>query len=204
MTVTTQTPAYLEKLEPIITEVIAPAAVEIDQNGTFPQAAMQALGEAGLLGLISAVEVGGLGQGHRAATLVMERVAQACASTSMVLCMHYAAAAVIEAHGPRDIREAIAAGQHTSSLAFSEAGSRSHFWAPVSTASEISGNGHNLSPQGAAAEHFCTAISIVGADRDTIGECSACVHPYFPGLHLPYLFNQIVNSDRKKLAAEGA
>ena len=135
-------PTYLERLEPILTEIIAPRAVEIDRTGEFPRAAMQALGEAGLLGLISAVEVGGLGQGHRAAALVIERVAQACGSTAMVLCMHYAATAVIEAHGPREVREAIAAGQHTSSLAFSEAGSRSHFWAPVSTAAPVTGNGH--------------------------------------------------------------
>jgi alkylation response protein AidB-like acyl-CoA dehydrogenase len=142
MTIVTQSLSYLEALEPIVTEVIAPAAAEIDRTGTFPRAAMEALGRAKLLGLVSSTEVGGLGQGHRAATLVMEHVAQACASTSMVLCMHYAAAAVIEAHGPRQIREAIAAGRHISSLAFSEAGSRSHFWAPVSTASEVSGNGH--------------------------------------------------------------
>jgi alkylation response protein AidB-like acyl-CoA dehydrogenase len=142
VTVTTQTLLYLEKLEPIIAEIIAPAAVEIDRSGAFPRTAMQALGEAGLLGLISAPEVGGLGQGHRAATLVIERAAQACASTAMVLCMHYAAAAVIEAHGPRQVRQAVAAGRHLSSLAFSEAGSRSHFWAPVSTATEVSGNGH--------------------------------------------------------------
>jgi alkylation response protein AidB-like acyl-CoA dehydrogenase len=103
---------------------------------------MEAFGKAGLLGLISAEEAGGLGQGHRAATLVMERLARECASTSLVLCMHYAAAAVIEAHGPRQVREAIAAGRHTTSLAFSEAGSRSHFWAPVSTATEVAGNGH--------------------------------------------------------------
>lgn len=140
--VTTQVPTYIEALEPIIDEVIAPAAAEIDQSGAFPRAAMAALAKAGLLGLISATEVGGLGQGLRAATMVMERVSQACASTSMVLCMHYAATAVLEAHGPRDIREAIAAGKHTSSLAFSESGSRSHFWAPVSTATEVTDNGH--------------------------------------------------------------
>jgi alkylation response protein AidB-like acyl-CoA dehydrogenase len=52
----------------------------------------------------------------------------------MVVCMHYAAAAVIEAHGARDVREAIARGDHLTTLAFSEAGSRSHFWAPSSTA----------------------------------------------------------------------
>ena len=52
----------------------------------------------------------------------------------MVVLMHYAAVAVLEAHGPRDVREAIAAGRHLTTLAFSEAGSRSHFWAPLGTA----------------------------------------------------------------------
>ena len=42
----------------------------------------------------------------------------------MVVCMHYAGAAVIEAHGPREVREAVAAGRHLTTLAFSEAGSR--------------------------------------------------------------------------------
>src|SRR5438270_9272342 len=126
---------YTDKLNRVVDEVIAPAAAEIDRTGTFPSAGMQALGHAGLLGLISGQEVGGLGQGHRAAAMAVERVAEACASTAMVLCMHYAGTAVIEAHrAPRDVREAIAAGKHITTLAFSEAGSRSHFWAPISTA----------------------------------------------------------------------
>ena len=136
------TPSYLEKLEPIVADVIAPSAAEVDRTGAFPRAAMDALGRAGLLGLGSAAEVGGMGQGHRAASLVVERIARECASTAMVVCMHYAAASVIEAHGPREVREAIAAGRHITTLAFSEAGSRSHFWAPLSTASPVPGNGH--------------------------------------------------------------
>lgn len=135
-------PNYLDPLEKIIAEVVAPDAVEIDQTGGFPRAALEALGKAGLLGLISAADVGGMGQGHRAATLVVERLARDCASTAMVVCMHYAAAAVIETHGPRPVREAIAAGKHLSTLAFSEAGSRSHFWAPLGTATPVAGNGH--------------------------------------------------------------
>jgi len=66
--------------------------------------------------------------------LVVEQIGKYCASTAMIVCMHYAATAVIEAYGPRAIREAIASGTHVSTLAFSEAGSRSHFWAPISTA----------------------------------------------------------------------
>jgi alkylation response protein AidB-like acyl-CoA dehydrogenase len=52
----------------------------------------------------------------------------------MVVCMHYCATAVIEAHGPVEIRRAIAAGKHLTTLALSEAGSRSQFWVPLSTA----------------------------------------------------------------------
>lgn len=134
--------SYLDLLEPIARTVIAPNVQDVDQNGTFPRAALAALGKAGLLGLISATDVGGMGEGHRAATLVVERIARECASTAMVVCMQYAATAVIEAHGPRDVREAIAAGKHISTLAFSEAGSRSHFWAPLSTATNHNNNGH--------------------------------------------------------------
>ena len=130
----TQPTSYLDTLDKIAIEVIRPAAVEIDQTGAFPRAAMEALGKAGLLGLISAQDVGGLGHGMRAATMIIERVAQECASTAMVLCMHYAATAVVEAHGPLPVRQAIASGQHMTTLAFSERGSRSHFWAPTSTA----------------------------------------------------------------------
>jgi alkylation response protein AidB-like acyl-CoA dehydrogenase len=130
---------YLATLEAIAVDVIRPAAVQVDEGGLFPRAAVNALSKGGLLGLISAAEVGGSGQGLRAAVMAVERVARECGSTAMVLCMHYAATAVIEAHGPRSVREDIAAGRHLTTLAFSESGSRSHFWAPVSTASSHNG-----------------------------------------------------------------
>jgi alkylation response protein AidB-like acyl-CoA dehydrogenase len=138
----TPTISHFDNLEKIAVEVIRPAASEIDQSGAFPRAAMDALSKGGLLGLISAEAVGGMGQGLRAAALVIERVAQECASTAMVLCMHYAGAAVIEAHGPVSVRQAIAEGKHITTLAFSEKGSRSHFWAPTSTAQAHNGTVH--------------------------------------------------------------
>lgn len=135
----TQAQTYLDALEKIALEVIRPAAAEIDRTGAFPRAAMEALGKGGLLGLISAQEVRGMSQGLRAAALAIERVAQECSSTAMVLCMHYAGTAVIEVHGPLLVRQAIASGQHITTLAFSETGSRSQFWAPVSTAAAYNG-----------------------------------------------------------------
>jgi len=132
-------PAYLAALAPILNDVVAPAAGEIDRTGTYPRAAMDALGRAGLLGLVSAAEVGGRGEGHRAATAVVQAVAEHCGSTAMVLMMHYCGTAVLEATastaaGSTDVRERIAAGDYVTTLAFSEVGSRSMFWAPMSTA----------------------------------------------------------------------
>jgi alkylation response protein AidB-like acyl-CoA dehydrogenase len=102
--------------------------------GEFPTHTVQGLAERRLLGLISTAEVGGLGLAMPAASLVVERLARECGSSAMVACMHYCAVAVIEKHGPLGIRREIAAGRHLSTLAFSEAGSRSHFWAPLGVA----------------------------------------------------------------------
>ena len=125
---------YLERIEAIATSVVAEHAAAVDAGGLFPQATVDAVRDAGLLGLVSATEVGGLGMGPRAAAHVVERLARECASSAMVICMHYAGTAVIEAHGDDATRRAVAEGRHLSTLAFSETGSRSHFWAPVSTA----------------------------------------------------------------------
>jgi alkylation response protein AidB-like acyl-CoA dehydrogenase len=48
--------------------------------------------------------------------------------------MHYAATAVLAATGRGDVLGEIGRRAHLATLAFSESGSRSHFWAPVSSA----------------------------------------------------------------------
>ncbi|MGI5328940.1 acyl-CoA dehydrogenase family protein [Actinomadura nitritigenes] len=131
---------YARAIQDVIEESIRPRAAEVDRAGAFPRANVGALADAGLLGLISAESAGGRGEGLGAAAHVVERLAGTCGSTAMVLLMHYAATALIEAHGPKDVREAIAGDAHLGTLAFSEAGSRSHFWAPLGTAA-ASGDG---------------------------------------------------------------
>jgi alkylation response protein AidB-like acyl-CoA dehydrogenase len=122
-----------ETLIEAVAATAAANAASVD-GGKFPAEAIRELGEAGLLGLISASAVGGKGLGLPAAAAVVERLARECGSTAMVLCMHYCATAVIEELGPLEIRSAIAAGKHLSTLALSEVGSRSQFWVPMSTA----------------------------------------------------------------------
>ena len=73
---------------------------------------------------------------------MIDAVAQRCPSTAMVYLMHLCGVACYAAAPDKTapLLEAAAAGRHLSTLAFSEKGSRSHFWAPVSRASG-SGNG---------------------------------------------------------------
>ena len=52
----------------------------------------------------------------------------------MVVLMHLAAVTALEQAGPEEARRSIAEGRHLTTVAFSEKGSRSHFWAPMSTA----------------------------------------------------------------------
>jgi alkylation response protein AidB-like acyl-CoA dehydrogenase len=113
--------------------VAAANAAEVDR-GAFPEQTLRALADAGLLGLISAAAVGGQGKGLPEAARVVERLARECGSTAMVVCMHYSAAALLEQTGPESVRRAIASGKHLTTLAFSEPGSRSHFWASLNTA----------------------------------------------------------------------
>jgi alkylation response protein AidB-like acyl-CoA dehydrogenase len=109
-------------------------AGEVDAAGTFPRQTIDALAQEGLLGLVSATDMGGRGAGMREASAVVERLARSCASSALVTTMHYCATAVVEARGTVELRREIAAGRSLGTLAFSETGSRSHFWAPLSTA----------------------------------------------------------------------
>lgn len=125
---------FLADVDRVANEIIGPAAARVDAQAEFPRASIDALAKIGALGVLSAAEVGGLGLGLDAASRVVQRVAQACGSTGMVLTMHLCGTAVLERHASTDVRRAAASGAHLTTLAFSEAGSRSHFWAPMSTA----------------------------------------------------------------------
>jgi isovaleryl-CoA dehydrogenase len=117
---------YQEPLERACA-TIAESAAAVDRDGSFPETSIAALRSAGLLGALSAAESGGLGLGLPGAARIVRRVAEECGSTAMVLTMHYCGVAVLEAYAGMDVRREAATGAHLSTLAFSEAGSRSLF-----------------------------------------------------------------------------
>ena len=126
--------SYRDALLRVIDEVVAPRATEVDVSGEFPREQVRALGAAGLLALTVPADLGGGGAGLREAAEVIRELGSVCGSTAMVVTMHYAAVGALTAAGDKETLTAIAAGEHLSTLAFSEKGSRSHFWAPLSSA----------------------------------------------------------------------
>jgi alkylation response protein AidB-like acyl-CoA dehydrogenase len=123
---------------------IAPHAARVDRERAFPRESIAALGFAGLLGLTVPADHGGMGQGLRTMAAALDEVARRCASTAMVYLMHMCGVACYTAAADttRAHLQSAARGTHLSTLAFSEEGSRSHFWAPVSRAEQKNGAVH--------------------------------------------------------------
>jgi alkylation response protein AidB-like acyl-CoA dehydrogenase len=112
-------------------------ASQVDREAAFPLAAVDALRGSGLLGLTLPADVGGMGAGPGDFADVLTQLAAACGSTAMVYLMHVSAAMAVAAAPPPgrpDLLPRLANGDLLATLALSEAGSRSHFWAPVSQA----------------------------------------------------------------------
>lgn len=128
--------ALLATAASIATDVAAPRAADVDRAARFPAENLAALAQAGLYGLCVPASHGGKGAGMRAFAAVTEELATACGSTAMIYNMHVVAAQAIASSASLSDRDAllkdIAAGRHLTTLAFSERGSRSQFWTPIS------------------------------------------------------------------------
>ncbi len=121
-----------------VAETLGSHADDVDRQGRWPAESVAALAESGLLGLTVPTAIGGAGEGPKPFAEVVRILAERCASTAMIYLMHVCATKVIAAAEAFPLQEellhAAAQGRHLSTLAFSEKGSRSHFWAPVSKA----------------------------------------------------------------------
>jgi alkylation response protein AidB-like acyl-CoA dehydrogenase len=128
-----------------IAEKIRGQAPEIDKTAAFPKAAVTMLADGGLPGLCIPADSGGQGQPPGVFAGVVEQLSQACPSTAMIYVMHVSASQAFVASqtlaGRAVLLKEIAAGKHLTTLAFSERGSRSQFWAPVSQLREANDGG---------------------------------------------------------------
>jgi alkylation response protein AidB-like acyl-CoA dehydrogenase len=123
-----------ERLQPVL-ETAAANAAAVDRDARFPEETVTALAKEGLLGLTMPESIEGLGAGPSEFLQVIRGLAATDASAAMVYLMHTCAAQVTLAGtdgGDSPSLRGMADGSRLGTLAFSERGSRSHFWAPVS------------------------------------------------------------------------
>ena len=68
--------------------VVQPLAAEVDRDHRFPKEAVRAAADAGLLGVLIPREYGGAGLDALAFAICIEELAQACASTAVIVDVH--------------------------------------------------------------------------------------------------------------------
>jgi alkylation response protein AidB-like acyl-CoA dehydrogenase len=131
---------FQKRAAALVSSELREYAADVDVNARFPAESIRALAREGFFGLCVSKEFGGAGQGPRVFAAVAEELAQGCCSTAMIYVMHVAAAQAIASSATLARREEllrrVGAGEHLTTLAFSEKGSRSQFWAPVSALAE--------------------------------------------------------------------
>jgi isovaleryl-CoA dehydrogenase len=180
---------------------IAAAAPSVDESGRFPDEALRALARDGLLALGVPPTRGGPGGGPREVVEVVEQVAAACASAGMVLVMHLVATQTLlagtpvdEPDGPRhEALRGIVRGEHLTTLAYSERGSRGHFWAQVSRArlegEEVVVDAHKSWATAAGhVDSYVLATGAPGADDPLVTELYLMAGDQ-PGLAIPRRFD---------------
>lgn len=171
--------------ERIVEADIAPCAEQVDREGRWPQHSLDALGDAGLLGLQVPAKFGGHGQGLLALSVLMETIGAACPSSALCFGMHCVGTAVIAAKATSFHEEAylrpIARGEHITTLALSESGSGSHFYLPQTTL-HIDGDMFLVDGTKQFVTNGCHADSYVvstlvqeSADTDLIGDFSCLI-----------------------------
>lgn len=118
---------WFRVLEEVVDEVVEPEAEAADRTAVLPRSSLAALREIGAFGVQIAAHFGGLDLGDAAACLVVERIAQSCASTAAILMFHYQVVRRTLRHGGALYRDddlrGFASGALIGCSAWTEAGS---------------------------------------------------------------------------------
>ena len=80
--------SFRDTVREVAQGVVRPHAVEVDRDHRFPDEAIDAAKAAGLLGVLIPREYGGAGLDAIAFSICIEELAQACASTSVIVDVH--------------------------------------------------------------------------------------------------------------------
>ncbi len=180
--------------------VVRPLAAEVDRDHRFPDEAVAAAAEAGLLGILIPREYGGMGLDALAFALCIEELAQACASTAVIIDVHTSVGSEpILLFGTEEQKRrwlpALATGELLGAFALTEPGSGSDA-ASLKTSARRHGDSYVLN----GTKTFITNIGRAGlyvvfarsgAEEKAAGVSAFLVPADSPGLRVGQLFNKM-------------
>jgi alkylation response protein AidB-like acyl-CoA dehydrogenase len=183
---------------------IAPRAAEVDETGEFPWDVHDALVRSGFHAVHIPEEYGGMGADAVSGCIVVEEVARACASSSLIPAVNKLGSMPILLAGSESVKKLVlpvlAAGDAMISYALSEreAGSDA---AAMRTRAVLDGdewvlNGTKCWITNAGVSTFYTVMAVTNPDRGANGISAFVVHKHDPGFS--------VGAKERKLGIKGS
>ena len=195
MAVATQTSSdeeamILEVVRQLVAEKVAPRAAEIDEDGEFPEDIKALFAQNDLLGIPFPAEYGGLGGSFVTYVKVVEEIAKACASSSLIVAVQELGALPIliggnEAQKKKYIPK-LASGEMIAAYALTEAGSGSDAAGSMRMKAEKKGDKYILNgtkifiTHGNVADVVC-AFAVTDPTKGPGGISAFIVEKSYPG-----------------------
>jgi alkylation response protein AidB-like acyl-CoA dehydrogenase len=174
----------------LVAEKVAPRAAEIDERGEYPQDIRKLFAENDLLGIPIPAEYGGLGGTFLTYVKVVEEIAKACASSSLIVAVQELGMLPILIGGSEDQKKKylpkLASGEWIAAYALTEAGSGSDAAGSMRTRAEKRGEGWILNGQkiwitnGSVADLVCV-FAVTDPEKGPNGISAFIVEKGFPG-----------------------
>ena len=180
----------LQVVRQLVAERVAPRAAAIDESGEFPWDIQKLFAENDLLGIPFPAEYGGLGASFLTYVKVVEEVAKACASSSLIIAVQELGALPIIIAGNHEQKQKyipkLASGEWTAAYALTEAGSGSDAAGSMRTRAERKGDKYVLNgtkiwiTQGGVADVICV-FAVTDPTKGPNGISAFILEKTFPG-----------------------
>ena len=188
----------IDMVRDLAREKVAPRAAEIDAKGEFPWDMKELLAQQDIFAMPFPEEYGGLGSSELSILMVIEELAKACATTSLLLCVQQLGSLPILLAGDdeqkRRFLPGLASGEWLASYALTEPGSGSDAGAMRTRAEKrgdtyvLNGLKHFITNAGVA--HINTVFAVTG-DQGTRSISAFVVEDDRPGFHMGKVENKM-------------
>ena len=183
----------LAAVRELVAKKVAPRAAEIDERGEFPQDIRKLFAENDMMGIPIPIEYGGLGGTFQTYVKVVEEIAKACASSSLIVAVQELAMLPILIAGTdeqkRKYLPKLASGEWIAAYALTESGSGSDAAGSMRSRAEKRGDKYILNGQkiwitnGSVADAVCV-FAVTDPQKGANGIGAFIVEKTFPGFHV--------------------